>query len=518
MKPTRRRAWERLSPLAAVLAVLLLALAAHGQAAEGPAAAPTREAGEAFSFEALVTRARELAGHDFVAPKQDDLPEWLAKLDYDGYRHVRFQPEAAHWADAGLPFRLQFMHRGYLFGHRVRVHEVEGGVARELRFSPEQFAYDAGRGGDLPDDLGYSGLSIAWRGREPGKWDEVAEFQGASYYRLLGTDEVYGSSARGLAIDTATGHGEEFPEFTELWVEKPAPDAASLTVDALLNSPGLTGAFRFVISPGAQTAADVTVCLFPRHAIGQLGVAPLTSMFLFGEDGRHRLPDYRPEVHDADGLLVAARDGSCTWRPLANPERTHRTLRLPLADPAGFGLLQRDRAFASYADLESHFERRPGLWVAPRGDWGKGALELVEIPSSAEWNENVVAFWVPETPVERGQSLRVEYTLISGLEEPPHPALARVRDVRVRPGDAPLFVVDFDGLPPAADGAEVVGEAQTSHGAIRDLVLQPGEVAGQLRCSFGLADPGKEPLQLHVTLRRGEQPVSETLLLDWVQP
>jgi glucans biosynthesis protein len=508
---------------------------------------------EPFSFETVRARALELARSPHVPRATDDLPEWLAKLDYDGYRALRFVPQASLWGGEDLPFRAQFMHRGYLFRSRVRIHVVEGGEARELRFEPAQFQYAPGQA-PVPDELGYAGFALRYRASEPARWDEFASFLGASYYRLVGSGQHYGASARGLAIDAATSKGEEFPEFVEFWIEKPAPDARQLVVHALLDSPSLTGACRFVLEPGAQTAADALVCIVPRRPVEKLGLAPLTSMFHFGEDGLRRTPDYRPEVHDSDGLLIHDARGEWLWRPLRNPPREHRVTRFALENPAGFGLLQRDRSFESYADLEARYELRPSLWVEPRGSWGKGAVELLEIPTPGEWNDNVVAYWVPEQALTAGQELRLEYRMTAATEEPARPPLLHARSARMRPGkEAQLFVLDFVGLEPGAaepgnaapsvaapgqsperspmaatapdasaqpsvPAAPLEARVSTPRGAIRHLTLRPNTPSGAVRCSFELVDGEPAPLELRVQLWRGERPVSETVVLSWERP
>lgn len=473
----------------------------------------------AFSLDTLRARARELAKSEYVARPTNDLPDWLAKLDYDGYRRLRFRPETTLWAGDGLPFRVQFMHRGYIFRQKVAISLVDGADVRELRFSAKQFDYAENAGKPVSEDLGYSGFALRYPIEKQGRWDEIAEFQGATYFRLLAAHQGYGASVRGLAINTAAPKGEEFPEFVEFWIEKPAPGAARITVYALLDSPSTTGAFKFVIAPGAQTIADETAFLYPRRPIEKLGIAPLTSMFLVGEAHLHPVDEWRPEVHDSDGLSVASADGAWLWRPLANPERTHRITRIELENPAGFGLFQRDRAFASYEDLESRFESRPSYWVAPRGAWGKGAVELVEIPSEVEWNENVIAYWVPDKPVAKGDELEFELALSAFMDDPSRPPLARATSMRVKAGkDAPLFVVDFAG--PALEGelAGLSADITATHGSARNVVLQRNEPEHALRCSFELADVGKDPIEVRVTLRRGGRAVSETLLEPWVKP
>jgi periplasmic glucans biosynthesis protein len=478
-------------------------------------AAPTAPA---FSFDQLRERAHELAKHDYVQPSDKDLPQWLAKLDYDAYQRLRYRLETSLWSGDGLPFRVKFMHRGYLFKHRVTIRVIDGSEVRELRFNPAQFDY----GEDskpVPDDLGYAGFAILSRFGDSPQWDEITSFLGASYFRALGAGQTYGASARGLAIDTVTPQGEEFPEFTEFWIEKPAAESRQIRLYALLDSPGLAGAYQFVVTPGAETTVDVTASLWPRHPVEKLCVAPLTTMFQFGEDGQHRMPDYRPEVHDSDGLLLDDGHGQWLWRPLRNPEHTHHISRFVLENPAGFGLLQRDRAFTSYEDLQARFETRPNYWVAPRGGWGKGAVELVEIPTPAEWNDNIDVFWVPEQPLAEGEERRIEYTLTASLDAPSRPPLARTRSTRIGPGkQGQLYVLDFTGRQLDADPDALRADVTTTAGTIRDLVLMRNEPEGGQRCAFQFVDGGAESAELRVRLLRGEQPVTETLVLSWVKP
>ena len=83
--------------------------------------------------------------------------------------------------------------------------------------------------------------------------------------RASARDQVFGLSARGLAIDTAESWGEEFPWFREFWLVTPAPNAKELTIYALLDSPRVTGAYRFAVEPGEQTRVDVECRLFLRE-------------------------------------------------------------------------------------------------------------------------------------------------------------------------------------------------------------------------------------------------------------
>jgi glucans biosynthesis protein len=495
------------APLVALILGALLLLSAEAFAQD-----PT--------FEMVRARAQDLARKDPLRRATDDLPEWLTKLDYDGYRHIHFRPETALWSGEDIPFTLEFLHRGYLFKERVPIHAIEDGQTHELRFSPAQFDYGSDPKHSVPPDLGYSGFAVRDRTlpaeRAPGAAPQIAAFQGASYFRILGRGQVYGASARGLAIDTASDKGEEFPAFVEFWIEKPQTASRSLTLCALLDSPSATGAFRFVITPGDVTSADVTARIYPRRAIEKLGLAPLTSMFLFGEAGRREIRDWRQEVHDSDGLAIESGDHTWTWRTLENPQRTHRITRFAQENPAGFGLLQRDRAFTSYQDLESRFESRPSWWVAPRTPFGKGAIELVEIPNNAEWNENIVCYWVPEKPAEKGAEIALDYTLSAFLDDPAHAAPARAVSTRTGAAqDAQLFVVDFTGS--GLDEPGLVADIAPSHGALRNVVLRRNEAIGGQRVSFELADAGAEPLEIRVTLRRDGRAVSETLVMPWTR-
>jgi len=492
-----------------VTIVLMLSALSSGHAAQDP---------PAFSFDRLRAIATERARAPAAPEDSADLPEWLAKLDYEGYRSLRFRPETSLWTDDNLPFRIRFMHRGYLYGRRVPIHVVDGAKVEELRFSPAQFEYPEGSP-PVPDELGYSGFAVLSWSDTTQRWDEIAAFQGASYFRLLGDGQVYGASLRGLTIDTAATNGEEFPAFVEFWIERPLPGATRLTVYALLDSPGASGAYRFLIGrQGPEVEAEVSVCIVPRHPIGKLGLAPLTTMFLSGEDGLRRQADYRPEIHDSDGLLLANGDGAWTWRPLANPDRTHRIERFPLENPAGFGLLQRDRAFASYEDLGARFELRPGFWVSPRGAWGKGAVELIEIPTSAEWNENVVAYWVPEAPVTPGEPLCLDYGLTTTRDDAQRPPLARCTALRLRPGDKPFFVLDFAGPQLEGDFPSLHADITAKGASIGNVVLQPNEAAGGVRLTFELAARTEDRVDLRVRLLRGERAVSETVAWPWVKP
>lgn len=490
------------SALPVLSVVLALPASAHGTSQEP------------FRFDALRERARDLASRPFVPPRTDDLPEWLAKLDFDGYRKIRFRDETALWTADKLPFRLRFSHRGYLFGPRVAISLVDGPKVEELMFSPEQFQYGLDAVGEVPATLGYAGVTVQWQFGDT--WTEIASFRGASFFRLVGKGQRYGISARGLAIDTALPQGEEHPAFTQMWVERPLPGADRLTMYALLDSPSLTGAYRIVLVPGEQTVAEIDACLYPRRSVDKLGLGPLSSMFLQGEMRDRRIEDFRPERHDSDGLLFADASGAWSWQPLQNPDGKHRVIAHPLNDPVGFGLLQRDRSFASYLDLEDRYELRPAMWIAPRGKWGEGSLELLEIPSDVAFNDNIACYWVPKRRPLPGEEITIAYTLSAFLDDGNRPPLARARNSLLeRGGPSDRFLIDFDGPQLGDDPSALRAEVQTSRGEIRNVVLQKNDAAGGMRCSFDVVAAGDEEAWIRATLWRERRQVSETWVLPW---
>src|SRR3954454_1970222 len=291
-----------------------------------------------FGFETVQQLARDLAKQDYSDDKAE-LPQPLRNLSYDQYRDIRFKPDQALWRGQKL-FQIQFFHLGFLYQQPVRINVVGGGQPAPVPYQPGMFNYGANNFGDsLPADLGFAGFRIHYPLNRPDYFDELAVYLGASYFRILGRNQIYGASARGLAIDTAAPSGEDFPRFCEFWIEEPGADATRLTLYALLDSRSATGAYRFVLHPATDTQAEVTVSVYPRRDIGKLGVAPLTSMFFFGENRGRTFDDFRPEVHDSDGLRMITSKAELIWRPLTS----RNGLRVSSSageTPRGFGLMQ----------------------------------------------------------------------------------------------------------------------------------------------------------------------------------
>ena len=476
-----------------------------------------------FNFADVHRRAEMLAAQPFQ-PTGGDLPDFLKNLDYDQYRDIRFKADRSVWRTEGLPFELQFAPLGFLFKQPVAINLVEDGEVKPVEYANDLF--DFGRNPvpeNLPADLGFAGFKVLYPLHTDSRYDEVVVFLGASYFRALGQNQHYGLSARGLAIDTGLPKPEEFPFFREFWIEKPARDATELTIHALLDSQSLTGAYRFVIKPGLNTQIDVKANLFVRDPVRKLGVAPLTSMFLHGAMNERFFDDFRPQVHDSDGLLMVTGRGEWIWRPLNNPVRL-RISAFQDNNPRGFGLLQRDRDFDHYQDLEANYHSRPSVWVEPQGDWGKGSVQLIEIPSDAERYDNIAAFWVPQNPVEAGQQLELNYRLHFFLDLPHLSPRGRTLASRIGAGGAGApdssrrrFVVDFGGeaLAPLADDAPVEGVVSGSTGQIQNVVVQRNPYTRGWRLSFELLPQGDEPSELRGFLKLGDDVLTETWSYQW---
>ena len=332
-------------------------------------------------FEDVAARARGLSQTKY-SPSETVLPAAVTGLDYDQYRSIRFRPEAALWKHESL-FEIQLFHLGFVYREPVRIHLVDEGQIAALPFEPTLFRYD-GRAAAVADAIapehGYAGFRIHYPLNDAAIQDEVVVFLGASYFRLLGRGHVYGLSSRGLAVDVALDTGEEFPAFREFWLVRPEPEATTVTFYALLDSPSVTGAYRFDLEPGAPTTLDVEARLYARETVAKLGIAPLSSMFLYGQNRMPTFDDFRPQVHDSDGLLMHTSSDEWIWQPLGNGPGV-RVTSLPDHAPRGFGLVQRDRKFDSYLDVEANYHRRPSEWVAlGDGNWGSGSVELLAFP------------------------------------------------------------------------------------------------------------------------------------------
>ena len=472
----------------------------------------------AFSGEVVKRLAMELSQRPFAKP-EIELPEPFSKLSYDQYRDIRFRPEQAIWRGEHLDYELQLFALGYIYDTPVDIWLVEDGWMRKLKADGTLFSI----GPLIPDapqaaPFGFSGFRIHGPINQSDVMDEYVVFQGATYFRAVGRSQRYGLSARGLAINTAKPPGEEFPIFRSFWIEKPAPGAPEIIVHALLDSPSTTGAYRFAIRPGPFTVMDVEATLYPRTEIRHLGLAPLTSMFLHGAAHRRIGNDYRSAVHDSEGLAILNGRGERIWRPLTNPRLLQVSAFID-DDPKGFGLVQRDRAYVSYEDLEAHYERRPTAWVEPKGNWGRGYVELIEIPTDEEIHDNIVAYWKPANPIPAGEPFTFTYRLHWGEMIPVAWAGARVRKTRRGSNgrNGVLFVLDFDG--PALENANElpVADVSASAGTISNVVVRRHPAINGLRCSFELDPESADLIELRLVLKAMERVISESWLYRWTR-
>jgi periplasmic glucans biosynthesis protein len=468
----------------------------------------------------LEARAAEVASRPHSLPPRPE-GEGRERLTYEQYRSIRFDPAAAIWARENRTFVVDLLYPGFIFDVPVNINLVVGRTARRVLFTNERFAY----GPDVPlvpatdpNYTGYSGFRARARYDTSDHLEDFLVFQGASYFRGAAKGQIYGvSHARGLAVRTARPEGEEFPVFTDFWIERPPEQAEQLVIHALLQSPSVVGAYTFTARPGDETIVDVDVRLFPRVELTAFGIAPLTSMFLFDASNRVRFDDYRSAVHDSDGLQVLTGRGERLWRPLANPRGVQSSFFVD-DSPKGFGLLQREREFAQYQDAEAQYDRRPSLWVEPSSAWGPGHVELIEIPLSREreLNGNIVAYWQPRTPIAAGENSMFSYRL-RFTNEPLDASVARV--VATRVGQAPnnegqrSFVIDFKGageLP-----GDLVPEISSSAGEVFAPRGQVVPQTGAYRVAFELA-PGRESIiELRAVLYSNGKPWGETWLYQW---
>lgn len=471
----------------------------------------------------VASRAESLAGGDFQ-PRKSDVPKALLELGYDEYQTIRFVDEESLWRPDDLPFRAQFFSPGYIFKDTVTLHEFTETHVQRIPFVRTFFDYaELDIPARLPGSIDYAGFRLLGHINAEDRWDEVISFLGGSYFRAVAKDQRFGISARGISVDTGLPVPEEFPAFVEFWLGKPAPEAKSIVVHALLDGPSLSGAFSFTISPGTTTIVDTRVTLFFRSAVENLGLAPLTSMFWFGENSGHNFGDFRPEVHDSDGLLVETADGRRRWRPLNNPADTVVT---EYDGKGGFGLFQRDRAFSSYQDLEARAELRPSVWIEPGEGWPDGRVRLVELSTTNEYADNIVVFWAPSRVAQPGDRLdfsyRQHWTGSVGFGD--HGGwVSATRQTKKVDGRAErtMYVVDysfreFADIPEDAtlspeisvpDGVEIVHEE-----AIRN------DINDSVRLAFLLeAPPGHPPVEISARLLLEGVSIAETWTTQWRQ-
>jgi periplasmic glucans biosynthesis protein len=482
----------------------------------GGLALPARAESAAFDRSIVRQSARDAASKPFKAP-DSKLPDSLKNLDYDHYRAIRFFPEHALWRGEKLPFQVQFFHRGFYYAPRVDIYEVANGQATRIAYRSDYFSFGSTPPPSPEVDLGFAGFRIHAPINRADYYDEVCVFLGASYFRAVAKGEIYGLSARGLAINTGEAKGEEFPLFKTFWIEKPTANANSIVVHALLDSESAAAAYRFTIRPGETTVFDVEMAIYPRVDLDRPGLAPMTSMFFFGPNDRINVDDFRPAVHDSDGLAIFNGRGEELWRPLSNP-RDLQISGFSDLNPRGFGLMQREKDFREYQDIESSFEKRPSLWAEPIGDWGEGTVHLIEIPTKEEIHDNIAGFWRPKNALQAKGEHTYTYRLHWGPDAPKLASLARFSrtGVGAKGDDAKIFVLDLIGEKlKSVDPKSIRGNVTAEKAEIRNVVTQPNPVTGGWRLSFELLGKDKNPVELRAYLMQGNDVISEVWVYRW---
>ncbi|CAI3923336.1 glucan biosynthesis protein [Commensalibacter communis] len=474
--------------------------------------------GKPFDQTTVRQLARDMAKTSYKAPS-DKLPDAIDKLDFDGFRSIDFKPESALWHGSNLNFEVQFFPRGFLYRPRIDIYEVVDGISKPVPYNADMFNYKNPKL-RVEDNLGFSGFKLMTRLNQKDVFEEFAVFLGASYFRAVSKGQQYGLSARGFAKGTADPQGEEFPLFRSFWIVQPKSGIESLVIYALLDSPSLTGAFRFTIRPGDTTTFDVESYFYPRKTIANGGVAPLTGMFYFDANNRNHVDDWRPAAHDSEGLLMWTGTGEQIWRPLNNPVDLQYSVFMDTA-PKGFGLIQRKRDFSQYEDLALHYELRPSLWVEPVGEWQSGSMNLVEIPTPSEVNDNIVAFWRPKQPFKEGGEYSFTYRLYWGWDNPWTSNLARVAGTRIgavvdKP-DVRFFCIDFfDGpLNHFPTNKQLTLNVTSSTGKVSNIVVEANPVTHGWRTTFEFAPENAKTAELKCVLMDGDQPISEKWVYRW---
>jgi glucans biosynthesis protein len=476
---------------------------------------------------AMVTDlARNLAKQPFENPHRE-LPEALSALSAEDYAEIRFKSQRAFFNPAETDFSLELYHQGSMYDVPITINLVRNGEIQVIPFSAGLFDFGkTGLSGNDFSTLNYAGFGLKYPLSDVTSNDELTRFLGASYFRLQGQGQSIGQMARGLAVDLAGPTGEEIPVFREFWIVEPKDGSNTITVYALLDSARVTGAYQFDITPGTRSQADIKAHLFFRDGVEKIGIAPLNGMFLFGEQRRRYFDDYRGEVHSSDGLLINNGRGEWLWRPLDNPQHLQMSSFLD-ENPIGFGLLQRDRNFDHYQDLDKRFDQQPGYWVTPTGKWGRGHIELVEIPSPSETNDNIVAYWVPETKPTAGGEMQVEYSVTATRDGTGLHGMAQATDTRIQrlaaEGDedrsGTRFVLNFAGGDLdyfTKDSKNLRADISASEGEVHNVRILPDPENGGVRVTFDLVNTvDATSSNLRAFILYQDKVLSETWTMPW---
>lgn len=469
-----------------------------------------------FSRETVIEAARQLSQNPFVAPQR--APEALTQLDYSTYRQINYQQNAAIWGKASTPFSIQLFAPGYIYRELIDIDIVESSQSFPIDITESSFKVPEESIGQLLEQIGkYAGFRLHYPINQNDYNDEFLVFQGASYFRGISKGQAYGVSTRGLAINVAGERGEEYPLFKKFWIERPSSRQKAIVVHALLDSKSVTGAYRFAVYPGAPTRMEVKAELFPRADIKNVGLGALTSMFMHGGIDRSDVADYRPAVHDSEGLYMVRGNGEKVWRPLNNPRRLQISTFVD-NNPKGFGLIQPHRDFEHYQDLEAKYHLRPSIWVKPVGEWGDGSVKLVEIPSDFEGNDNIVAYWQPKDGLKKDQLYTFSYELTwfdSFPNVKDNITIARTSGGHKLSTETNEIVIDYRLL--NIDDISTINVASNiSSGTILESRIEPNPAIDGARVFVTFNPEDTDVAELRVQLFKDHAPIGTTWLYRYV--
>lgn len=474
--------------------------------------------GEAVNFNpSMVTEAAGALSKQPFRALPNDLPEVFRDLPYEQYAAIGQRPGTAIWAFENVGFALEPLHRGFIFSAPLQINLVADGKARRIIYDPSKFDFGKLAVPGNVGDIGFSGFRVLVQNGDV--FSEVAIFQGASFFRAVARGQNLGTMARAMSIKVADARGEEFPAIRSVWIERPTLAANALVIHALISSESVAGAYRFTLRPGEATIIDTECTWFARAAVDNFGLATMSATHLFGSIDERRFDDLRPSVSEVSGLQILTGKGEWIWRPVANRD----TLQISTFvddNPRGFGFLQRDRNFDHYQDDDQHYERRPSLWIEPIGDWSGGGVELVEIPSDSESNDNIIGFWKAKQPLAAGSETSFAYRQFWCWDPPEQPPLAITKQSRAGRGSSPKrrrFIVEFEGdiLSLPQNAAALKPKLDVAPGSITAIRTFTSEDKKIYRVLFEL-DPGNESSsELRLVIEAAGIPISETWLYRW---
>lgn len=494
--------------------------------AQAPAAASARVASapvesDAFTPAKVAEIARALAGDAFKPPAASPL-DALASPSPEELAAIRYKPNELIWANDNLPFAIEPLHRTRNMPGELALYLVDGATASRLPYDPAKFEFGKVKPPPAGTQLGFTGFRVLHRGSD-GHLNPVVSLLNASILSAIARDQVWGAIARPMSVYSAE-QGEETPHIRTIWIEKPKPIATELVMHAVVDTPSLAGAVRFTLRAGEATVIDTECTIFARKQVDHLALTPIQATYLSGPIDWPQTGDMRPAAYEAGGVQMLTGAGEWIWRPVSNRSRLQISGFVD-RDPQGFGLIQRDRAFATFLDDDGEWQRRPSVWIEPIGKWGPGEVTLMEIPAASQNNKNIACYWRPKPALAAGSETSFAYRQFWCWRTPEVPDGARVMLSRIGrlPGDTSevknRVLIQFQGeqLSDPNKAATIAPSIWSSAGKVSSVRVFRTPRHGSMRVVFDL-DPGGQPLvELRVVLKQDAASMSETWLYRWTQ-